>query len=46
MVQRAAREGLPLPVFSKNGKATKDYRKVAEELMQDLEEIGARKHRK
>lgn len=46
MVQKAALEGLPLPVFSKNGKATKDYRKVAEELMQDLEEIGARKHRK
>lgn len=46
MVQKAALEGMPLPVFSKNGVATKDYRKVAEELMQDLEEIKARKAQK
>lgn len=43
IVQKAALEELPLPVFSKNGKATKDYRKVAEELMQDLEEIRKQK---
>lgn len=42
-VQKAALEGLPLPIFSKNGAATKDYRRVAEELVNDLEEIRNRK---
>lgn len=46
VVQKAALEGVPLPVFSKNGIATKDYRAVAEELAQDLEEIKARKAQK
>lgn len=46
VVQKAALEGVPLPAFSKNGIATKNYRAVAAELLDDLAEIKARKTKK
>lgn len=39
IVQKATLEEKPLPVFSKHGVATKDYRKAAEELMEDMNKI-------
>lgn len=39
VAQKATLEEMPLPVFSKNGTATKNYRAVAAELLDDLEEI-------
>lgn len=39
IVQKATLEEKPLPVFSKHGAATKDYCKVAEELMKDMNKI-------
>lgn len=38
--QKATLEEMPLPVFSKNGTATKDYREVAQELIRDLDIIN------
>lgn len=38
--QKATLEEMPLPVFSKNGAATKDYREVAQELIHDLDIIN------
>ena len=40
VAQKATLEEKPLPVFSKNGTATKNYRAVAAELLNDLEKIG------
>lgn len=36
--QKATLSKMPLPAFSKNGAATKDYTEVARELLHDLEE--------
>lgn len=38
--QKATLEEMPLPVFSKRGTATKDYREVAQELIRDLDIIN------
>lgn len=38
--QKATLEEMPLPVFSKRGTATKDYKEVAQELMRDLDIIN------
>lgn len=43
VAQKATLEEMPLPVFSRNGTATKNYRAVAAELLDDLEEIGSGK---
>ena len=40
VAQKATLEEKPLPVFSKNGTTTKNYRAVAAELLNDLEKIG------
>lgn len=39
MAQKATLEEMPLPVFSKRGTATQDYKAVAAELMADLQTI-------
>lgn len=39
IAEKATMARLPLPVFSKNGVVTKDYRAVVRELMEDLHDI-------
>lgn len=39
IAEKATMAHIPLPVFSKNGVVTKDYREVVRELMEDLHDI-------